>query len=500
MKKYILTFTILLLGTLEILAQDVMVTVAPVQQVLPPHALMYVANPGKYFNVTITNVSSQTQYVYLGMDIEQIFPSRVNVLATPQNRQSASPIVVGANRTVQLSMIDLKRAFNHLSSKELRCTADVFSGFGNGSYGLLPEGQFQVHFTAYKWVTPQLSTPVVVSNVSSGKGTFYVSYKAKAPEFLTPVVRSIDKNSITEIDPLNAQFTWKESVLYSFPKQVQYAYKFKVVEVLKDQPIDYAIDHNPVVFQMQNLLSPQCVIPTNFVLNRMDEGKVYAARIIATPKTYNSLDYVMVENSGKSDVRLFKIVSGVEATVVPDDTLADEMLLSSFEFSLEEDDEGEYGLEELGLIVEESSLSALECERIAHIADSMAQVRLQDMIKSLSAMSTLTYPAAKKAGHTQNMKDAQNKIESSAALVTEKYNTAASEYVNAYYVYQRMVKQKSKYKKDYKSDDLKLFYEECARGVYEAKNAALKCKSYSDSIKATEFMANKKLNVITSFK
>ena len=51
------TLTIIVLSTLRMVAQDVIVNVTPVQQVLPPQVLLYVADPGKYFNISLTNTS-----------------------------------------------------------------------------------------------------------------------------------------------------------------------------------------------------------------------------------------------------------------------------------------------------------------------------------------------------------------------------------------------------------------------------------------------------------
>ena len=41
--------TIWLIGSIYAFAQEVIVTVIPTQQVLPPQVLLYLADPGKYF-------------------------------------------------------------------------------------------------------------------------------------------------------------------------------------------------------------------------------------------------------------------------------------------------------------------------------------------------------------------------------------------------------------------------------------------------------------------
>ena len=72
MKKFrtILTVLALLLGNIGLLAQDVTVTVTSVQQVLPPQALLYMSDPGKYFNITLINNTNSAQDIYLAMSME----------------------------------------------------------------------------------------------------------------------------------------------------------------------------------------------------------------------------------------------------------------------------------------------------------------------------------------------------------------------------------------------------------------------------------------------
>ena len=53
-----------LMSSLMAVAQDVIVTVSPAQDVLPPQVLLYLNDPGKYFNITLTNTSASVQQVY----------------------------------------------------------------------------------------------------------------------------------------------------------------------------------------------------------------------------------------------------------------------------------------------------------------------------------------------------------------------------------------------------------------------------------------------------
>ena len=73
-------------------AQDVTITLTPVQQILPPQVLLYVSNPGKYFNVSVTNNTQTTQNIYMGLQLEQRFPDSGLSVSTPAIRQPRQPI------------------------------------------------------------------------------------------------------------------------------------------------------------------------------------------------------------------------------------------------------------------------------------------------------------------------------------------------------------------------------------------------------------------------
>lgn len=73
MKRYrfVSLFTTWLVSCVCAFAQEVFVTVTPVQQVLPPQVLLYMSDPGKYFTISLTNTTSDVQQVYLGLQLER---------------------------------------------------------------------------------------------------------------------------------------------------------------------------------------------------------------------------------------------------------------------------------------------------------------------------------------------------------------------------------------------------------------------------------------------
>ena len=329
--RTITTLTALLLSLLNLMAQEVTVVVTPVQQILPPQAALYVSNPGRYFNVQITNNTQEAQKVYLGLQVEQVNPSSGLSVSTPPKRQPEHPIIVPAGSMRQISPIELKTMFNYLPASEIATTPGLFTDYQNGGFALLPEGQYQAHLTAYKW-DPTLSTPVVVSNPNGGVCLFTVCYKAQAPEFLTPLSTFGDELSVARLSPLNAQFTWKQPTVNCAGMQ-QFRYSFRVVELMPGQQPDDAIDKNPTVYQVNGLMAPTCIIPMNVIKTKMDATRTYIARVEARQSSLAAtmLDYVMIENEGRSNLKFFNISPDKKpdmAVTPPDSTDNDSALIA----------------------------------------------------------------------------------------------------------------------------------------------------------------------------
>lgn len=306
MKSYrsIISALALFLSMLSLWAQDVTITVTPVQRILPPQAMLYVSNPGKYFNVSLTNNTQVTQNVYMGMQLSQVFPESGLSISTPATRQPRQPIVIAPGSTRQLTLVEIKQLFNHIPSNEISTTPGLFDDYANGSFGLLPEGDYTAHLTAYKW-DPTLATPVVVSNPISGTCNFTICYKAQAPQFITPTLMGSELLAVATVSESNTQFTWTESTIMCNPRAQLFRYDFVVKEMMPGQQPDVAMDRNPVVYQSLDLLVPMCVIPPT-VINKLDKTKVYVAQVTAKAVGKNPLDYVLLENNGKSTYRMFR--------------------------------------------------------------------------------------------------------------------------------------------------------------------------------------------------
>ena len=308
----------LVLSSLAALAQEVTVTVTPVQQVMPPQVMNYIENPGKFFNVQLINNGPKAVNIFFGMRVEQIHPYSGLHVVVPFNRQPQKPITVApGGRPRVLTMVELKTLFNHVVKNEVETTPGLFDKYTNGSFGLLPEGHYELRLTAYEW-NPTATHPKALSSNMSGRCQFTVCYKAQAPQFLQPMTTGTELRdlSVAKMQRQNPQFTWREPVIACRPNMQRYTYDIKVVELFPGQQPDDAMDYNPIVYRQNLLMAPTATIPRS-VLQRMKNDKVYLAQVTAHPssgRATSSLNYIMLENEGKSSYRRFRIVDPVVVT------------------------------------------------------------------------------------------------------------------------------------------------------------------------------------------
>ena len=326
--KYALCVIWLVCGISLSWAQEpITVTVSPVQRVLPPQIGLYLDNPGNYFTLTLRNNTDVTQNVFMGMQIEQIAPFNNMAVITPPNRMPQKPITVAPGEVKMLNYVEMKTLFNHLNY-----TTDV-SVRGNVDEGLLEEGTYEARLTAYKW-DATLTTPYPLSIPTGGRCQFEVCYKIQAPRFLYPVVDPVKttnrrvRNSEfldfgNDISSFLTATLSKDNPIFSWTtpttncsKMGSYNYSFKITELLPGQSPTEAM-RNGAIYENTQLKVPQCVIPTHYV-RRMKENTVYVAQVTASigsssfskfPRNVNTLglDYMLFENEGKSEIRLFKI-------------------------------------------------------------------------------------------------------------------------------------------------------------------------------------------------
>lgn len=322
-------------------AQEVMVNVTPVQQVLPPQAMLYVSDPGRYFTITLINNTQVVQDVYLGLRMEQTLPASGLYLSTSPNRQPQRPFTLSPGQTRVLTMVEMKTLFDHIPKNEVSTSPGLFDDYSNGAFGLLPEGQYSAQLIAYKW-NPTAPRPVALSSQMGGMCHFTICYRAEAPDFLTPMrdgAMGLVNLSQASLLRTNPQFTWKAPITLCNPRAAQFTYEFHVVELLPGQQPDEAITRNPDIYVARELMVPMVTLPANYAA-RLDGAKTYVAQVKArqTGVGANMLDYVMLENEGRSPFILFRVVDDLNKPVVPEEKVDDKKPKVPLEDGVEFDD------------------------------------------------------------------------------------------------------------------------------------------------------------------
>ena len=297
-------------------AQEVIVTVTPVQGVLPPQAGEYFDNPGKFFTVKLVNTTDEPQFVHMGMHVDMLYPDQEVMMATPSNGHiPREPIMLAPQQSKLLNPIEMKNLFRHFSIDELGIRADLFNEGQEGVYGLLPEGQYEMYMQAYKW-NPELTQTVELSKPDDGRCLFSICYKAQAPQILTPVVSSFDDDALSQLSvaklDLNQNvhtITWTMPTLACQSALVSFKYDIKFVK-LGDLMPDEAIANNPVEYQMTNLSTTTFTIPSHYYnIWKKDTTMVLAMQLTAHSlinNKANDLNFSLIENDGKSDILLFR--------------------------------------------------------------------------------------------------------------------------------------------------------------------------------------------------
>ncbi len=321
-------------------AQDVTISVTPHAPVLPPQAGEYMANPGKFFSVKLMNNSDEQQLVHIGMHVDMLSPDREVVMATPANGHiPREPIVLAPRQAKILNPVEMRNLFRHFTLDEIGLRPDIYQSDANGVVGLLPEGQYELFMQAYKW-DPQLTQPVQLNHPEDGNCQFAICYKAQPPRFLTPMAvatASVPSGSvpggIATDDPLSQLavvkldmnnpvhlFTWTAPTLNCNSSLVQFNYDVKVVKLDGLMP-DEAIQRNATAYQQTKLATPTFTLPQAYLnLWKQDTTVVYAMQVTAhslIPNSANSLNFSLLENDGKSDIKLFRFF---DSTYNPNDS------------------------------------------------------------------------------------------------------------------------------------------------------------------------------------
>ena len=312
----ILTTLWLTLCTITAVAEQVNITVTPRRTVLPPQVMLYIANPGQYFNISVQNPDNEPQTIFFGAEIHQLAPTSDIHITVPARTMPKQGIVIPAAQTRVLDAIQLRTLFNHVRQQDVEMPQGLFDNVLSGSFGMLEEGTYELVLHAYKW-NPSLTSPVLLSNPTLSRCTFTVCYQASAPQWVSPVSAAAYGNRPTATLSLQVpMLQWTTPTVSCNPSPIPYTYDLKIVQMLPLQAPDEAMERNPVVFQKTALTMPQCLIPPTVIRN-FAPTETYAAQITVHSNNTQegSLDYVHLQNNGRSDLLLFRVK---DFTVSPD--------------------------------------------------------------------------------------------------------------------------------------------------------------------------------------
>lgn len=313
LQRYIATAVLAFAGIFAAYAQEVQVTVTPARNVLPPQVMYYLSNPGQYFNMTIQNISNETQLLYFGLELRQLTPSADIEIIVPGKTIPQQPIEVGPGKTRVLNAAEMRNLFNHVRYEDVIMPANLFDNVASSGFGNIPEGTYRMNLVAYKW-DPRLTSPVVVNNPLLSQCTFTVCYQAKAPEWISPVsVGDYESRDIATLPKQTPMLQWTMPMVNCDPRPRNYTYDIKIVQQLPLQAPDQAMDRNPIVYQTTGLTMPQCMLPVN-VVNNLAPTVTYVAEVTARSNStqIGSLDYISIQNDGKSQLLLFRIKDYME--------------------------------------------------------------------------------------------------------------------------------------------------------------------------------------------
>lgn len=308
---------------------QVTVNVQRKQNPLPAQGGIYMSDPGRFFNIVVTNNSaSEFLPVRLEARIEgpiensvDIWPNGDSYMATMASRTMPVYIPLQPGQTRVLTQTDLFNMFRQYDAgTEIYGGGVLYDSFqsasGNGAFGLLPEGHYGLKITAKTNFT-DFNDP----GDFLGEGTcfFDICYNANPPSF----------NNITYINDGNAgssgfiedggfytayfptfnpRFSWTEPTFNNVGLTVtrQFIYDFCIYQLGEEQyPSDAVLHSGNIAFQQCGLMTPQCVVPYNVVakLKRYKNVK-YVAQVTARPLVNDASNpgYTQIGNDGKSEM------------------------------------------------------------------------------------------------------------------------------------------------------------------------------------------------------
>lgn len=307
------TLVLVLFLAINVMAEGVSISVRPKDNILPPQVMYYIANPGAYFTVQLTNTGTESETVYFGCELRQLTPTTNQEIIVTAPMADGKPllpkqgIVVAAGQTRVLDNVTMLTMFNHVRQSDVQVKGSLFGNALDNSFGMLEEGMYEFILNAYKW-DPSLTSPVLLSNPVISRCTFQVCYQASAPKWVSPT-------PMGDYEDVNLATLSMQAPLLSWvaPSNTcgsikQYFYDLKIVQKGVGESYDRAMDNSRVVYQTTGLTSTSCLIPA-LVIKQFSETETYVAQITAHTNNQQegAIGYVEIQNEGKSNLLPFRV-------------------------------------------------------------------------------------------------------------------------------------------------------------------------------------------------
>lgn len=326
--KIYLSIVCMLLCVSSLFAQ-VTVTVQRKQNPLPAQGGIYMSDPGRFFNIVVTNNSaSEFLPVRLEARIEgpiensvDFWPNSDSYIATMASRTMPIYIPLQPGQSRVLTQTDLYNMFRQYDAgTEMYGGGTIYDAFqngaNNGAFGLLPEGHYGLKITAKTNFT-DFNDPG--DYLGEGVCFFDICYTANPPSFNNITYINDGNSNVSGIYDVsgyytayfptsNPRFSWTEPTLNNTSLVVtrQFIYDFYIYQLGNEQhPSDAVLHNGNVAYRQLGLMTPQCVVPYNVVakLKRYKNVK-YVAQVQARPLVNDASNpaYTQIGNDGKSEM------------------------------------------------------------------------------------------------------------------------------------------------------------------------------------------------------
>lgn len=310
----IVTFICMLMCASMSMAQEVYVDVRPKQNPLPAQAALYVENPGRFFNVTLTNISEEPVPVRLEVRLEgpiesqmDIWPDGGDYLAIVANRPIDYYQYLGAGQPRTITDSELNLMFNRYVNNERYAggrLAQLFDDVAGGHVGLLPEGHYGLKIIVKTNYIDQNDQGRIIGE---GECYFDISYKASAPSFIEPNSSQGSGYIKADFPYQTGRFAWTPPTFSNNRLGAAHniLYDFRIMRVTNGMSPYEAATSGAVAYEQKGLMTTFCNVPYSVISTLRRSGTTqYVAQVTARPivTDASSNQFVMIENEGKSEI------------------------------------------------------------------------------------------------------------------------------------------------------------------------------------------------------